>query len=258
MKQIDHMKGMLRLVAAALCVLLLLTACGGTDTLVVGVNNGYKPFGYEEDGKARGFEIELWDAVAHEAGIRYELKPLASGELIRSVKDRKVDAAIAGITVKESRKKMIDFSTPYLHTGQKILVRYDERHIRGVEDLKNKTVAAKIGTTGYEYLSKVKGIKEIQAFPDIDDAFQALLDRKVDAVVYDAPGIDYYTKHEGADKVKAVGGELTKEHYSIALPKGSRYTGRLNNALRAIGENGTYARIYNKWFGESPESTPKS
>lgn len=257
MKRIYPLKNAKTIMVFSLMVLIL-TSCGETETLTVGVNSGYRPFGYVEEGKVKGFEIELWHEIAKEAGIRYKLKPLATGDLIKSVKDRKIDAAIAGITVKDSRKKIADFSTPYLYTGQTLLVRSDEQNINGVKDLKDKVVAAKIGTTGYEYLTKVKGIKEIQAFPTIDEAFQALLQRKVDAVIYDAPGIHHYTKNEGKGKTKAVGGELTKEHYSIAFPKGSRYTGKINNALRAIGENGTFERIYMKWFGEPPQSTPQS
>ena len=80
--------------------------------------------------------------------------------------------AIAGITVKDSRKKIADFSTPYLYTGQTLLVRSDEQNINGVKDLKDKVVAAKIGTTGYEIFDQSKRDQEIQAFPTIDEAFK--------------------------------------------------------------------------------------
>src|SRR5690606_37397290 len=110
-----------------------------------------------------------------EAGFKYELKPMSNGDMLAALNKGELDAAIAGITVKENRKKIIDFSTPYMHTGQLLLVPQKNNDIRGLKELKDKIVAVKMGTTGYEYASKIKGIKEIKAFPDIDDAFHALI-----------------------------------------------------------------------------------
>lgn len=248
----------IRMTVIFVSILALMVSCGNEKKLVVGVNDGYKPFGYEENGEKKGFEVELWEAIAEEAGIQYEMQSMPAGEILKNVRNRKLDAAVAGITIKESRKKKIDFSTPYLHTGQLLAVDIHTRDIQKPEDLKDKIVAVKIGTSGYEYASKIKGIKEIMAFPEIEEAFEALEKGEADAVVYDAPGIRHYVRGKGKGKVKTAGTLLTKEHYAVALPKGSVHTGRINNALKALADNGKFEEIYVKWFGHKPESLPRS
>lgn len=238
-------------------IIALLTSCGLSKTLVIGVNDGYKPFGYQVHGQPAGFEVELWDAIAKEAGISYKLVSLPSSELLKSVREGKIDAAIAAISVKEQRKKSVDFSTAYMNTGQALMVRADDKQIRSINQLNDKTIGTKIGTSGYEYASKIKGIKEIKAYPSIQAAFKALIDQEVDAIIYDEPGLEYYRKTEGKGKVKIADKNLTKEHYAIALKKGSLYTGRVNNALKSLNEKGTFEKIYQKWFDEPPKSLPR-
>lgn len=239
----------------AIFFMTLLTACGGDDELVIGINDGYAPFGFTEGGQKKGFEVELMQKIAEEAGFKVRLKSLAGGDILRQVKDRKLDAGIAGITIKESRKKTVDFSTAYLQTGQQIAVLKNRNDIHSVKDLAKQTVGAKIGTSGYEYVSKIAGVEEIRAFHTIDEVFQALERGDIDALVYDEPGIEHYVKKH--DTVKKIGKRLTSEHYAIALPKGSIYTGRMNNALKTLGENGTFKQLYEKWFGGEPQSLPR-
>ncbi|MBP1153755.1 MULTISPECIES: transporter substrate-binding domain-containing protein [unclassified Paenibacillus] len=244
------------LIFKLLILVILLASCGTKKTLQVGIENNLKPLSYVENEEKKGFEIELWDAIAKEAGFKYELKPMGMGEMVKAVESGKIDAGIAGITLKSNRMKKIDFTTPYYDTGLVLVTAADNQNIQSAKDLEKKVVATRIGTTGYDFLSKQKGIKEVQAYPDISQAYQALMDKKVDAVIFDEPNAKYFVQHSGKGKIKMVGKTLTNEQYAIALTKRSRYTGRISNALRTLSKNGTYERIYMKWFNEKPKSLP--
>ena len=92
-----------------------------------------KPFAYQEDGKWKGFSIDLWDRVAKEAGVDYELRGVKTvGELIDALKTKQADVAIAAISITSEREAVVDFSTPYYESGLGILVNAQGQSATGV------------------------------------------------------------------------------------------------------------------------------
>ncbi|MDJ0533418.1 MAG: transporter substrate-binding domain-containing protein [Xenococcaceae cyanobacterium MO_207.B15] len=120
-------------------------------------------------------------------------------------------------------------------------------NIQGIEDLRGKNVATVMGTTTDKYLKK-ENIDFI-GYKTKEEAYLALQDQEVDAVVYDAPALQYYVAHEGKGKVKVVGKLFELQNYGIALPLNSPYRKEINSALLKLMEDNTYQEISNKWFG---------
>jgi polar amino acid transport system substrate-binding protein len=121
--------------------------------------------------------------------------------------------------------------------------------INGPDDLPGRRVASVQGSTSSEYLRQHN--LDVMEFSKIDEAFHALQQGQADAVVYDAPVLLYYAAHEGKGKVQVVGNIFRKESYGILFPSNSPYRKPVNEALLKIRENGTYDRLYTKWFGGS-------
>jgi polar amino acid transport system substrate-binding protein len=67
-------------------------------------------------------------------------------------------------------------------------------------------------------------------------------------VVFDAPVLQYYASHEGRGKARVVGPLFHKEGYGIVFKNESRWRKPVNNALLTLRENGTYDKLYDKWF----------
>jgi ABC-type amino acid transport substrate-binding protein len=124
--------------------------------------------------------------------------------------------------------------------------------IQNVEDLRDKNVATVTETTADQYLRQ-ENINFI-GYKTKEEAYLALKDREVDAVVYDAPALQYYAAHQGLGKVKVVGKLFELQDYGIALPLNSPYRKEINSALLKLIENGTYQAITNKWFGTDRQS----
>src|SRR4051794_18238133 len=76
-----------------------------------------------------------------------------------------------------------------------------------------------------------------------------LEERTVDAVVSDSPILAYYLSHDGKGKVSLAGAVFRREDYGIAVPNGSLLRRRVDGALLALREDGTYQMIYERWFG---------
>ena len=87
----------------------------------------------------------------------------------------------------------------------------------------------------------------------MEDMFKALLDKKVDALLLNAPALRYYESHDGRGLVEVVGPEFNKGQLGIAFPDGSPWRRRVNNALLTMHEDGTYQRIEDRWFGRETQ-----
>lgn len=118
--------------------------------------------------------------------------------------------------------------------------------INGPDDLKGKRVATTRGSTAANALRDLQA--EVVEVPAIAEAYAALLDKKVEAVVFDSPILLYYAANEGKGKVHMVGSTFRKEDYGIAFPSGSPLRKRVNEVLLELREDGSYQKIYDKWF----------
>ena len=122
--------------------------------------------------------------------------------------------------------------------------------IEGPGDLPAKQVATVAGSTAVDYLRGQNA--QVQEFATPDQLFKALLDKKVDAVVTAAPLLLYYAAHEGKGRVKTVGPEFNTAPAGIMVQLDSPLRRKINFALIALRDNGTYQQIYDKWFGVAP------
>jgi len=120
--------------------------------------------------------------------------------------------------------------------------------INGPRDLVGKPVGTTRGSTAAVYLNEAKA--QVLEFEKVDDLYNALLNREIDAVVFDAPVLHYYETHDGRGLAKIVGAVFHKEDYGIVFPTGSPFRKHVNEALLALRENDTYQRIYEEWFGK--------
>ena len=120
--------------------------------------------------------------------------------------------------------------------------------INGPEDLPGKRVGTITGSTSLDYLQQHQ-IRVSGEFTTSEEAFKALRSAEVDAVVYDAPVLQYYASHDGSKVVQVVGPIFRRESYGIVFPSNSPYRKLINGVLLKIKEDGTYDRIYAKWFG---------
>ena len=74
-------------------------------------------------------------------------------------------------------------------------------------------------------------------------------DKKVEAVVLPAPIALYYAAHAGRGRVKTVSPNLILHQPLSWCRWQSPLRRKINLALIALRENGTYQRIDDKWFG---------
>ncbi|WP_447894748.1 transporter substrate-binding domain-containing protein [Vreelandella sp. GE22] len=245
-------------IAAALTLSLgSASALAQTPSVNVATDPSFVPFEMmdSETGEMIGFDIDIINEVASRAGFEVNLTTMEFSGIIPAVQTGSQEIAIAGTTITEERAQVVDFSDPYYDSGLQIIVRADNDDVEDLQDLEGLSIATKIGSTSYNYLQEELGDDaEITPYPGTADMYMALLGRNVDAVLYDAPNVAYFSQTRGEGRTKVVGPLYEGQQYGIVFHKGSEWLEPTNEALAAMREDGTYDEIYSKWFGEAPSA----
>jgi lysine-arginine-ornithine-binding protein len=220
--------------------------------LRVGTDATYPPFETVEGDEYSGFDIDLVKAVAREMNVRARFINSGFDGIFPALQNGTFDAVISSVTITDERKASMLFSDPYYDSGQLIAVREEAQGIATPDDLKGKTVGVQINTTAQYDLEKRAGVT-VNKYNTIDLALLDLQNKRIDAVVSDAPVLKYmiFKSFRG---LKTVGRRFTDEKFGIAVAQGNEDLVReINAALKKIRESGEYDQIHEKWFGEAAE-----
>ena len=268
----------LRQAALGVGTLMLVAACGGTDpadtatdsadapedaaaetggSILVATEPAFPPFEFQaDDGSFTGFDIDLMNAIGEAAGVTVEYESLPFDGIIPALQSGTVDAAISAMTITAEREEVVDFSRPYFKAGLAIAVAEDNNEIASLDDLEDKAIAVQIGTTGAETANGIEGAT-VSTFDSAPLALQELANGNADAVINDAPVTLDAINSGNIAGLKVVGELVTEEFYGIATPDGSDTVALINEGLATIIEDGTYAEIYQTWFGAEPPELPE-
>lgn len=119
--------------------------------------------------------------------------------------------------------------------------------VNSPNDLYGKTTGTISGSTSAAFLQDRD--VDYAGYEDLSALIEAFETGQLDAVVFDAPVLAYYATHDGRSKAQMIGAPFRREAYGFALPSGSPLLEPINRALLTLRENGTYDRLYRKYFG---------
>lgn len=238
--------------------LLILAAAAGLgagpafaqEALKVGAYPTNPPFEYKNaDGNFEGFEVDIVTEAAGRAGLTPEIADYGFQALFSGIASGRIEVAISSITITPERLKSLSFTQPYYDADMGIAAKADG-DVKGVADLKNKTVGVLSGSTGETWSKQHQaesGITDIKGYNTQQEMLLDLNNGRVDAVVSDVPGMEYsFTKMTGLAVKERI---KTGEQYGLLLAKDSPKLEALNAALTAMKKDGTLAGLHKKWFG---------
>ncbi|MDO4522282.1 MAG: basic amino acid ABC transporter substrate-binding protein [Eubacteriales bacterium] len=219
-------------------------------TLVMATNAEFPPYEYHEGDEIVGIDAEVAALVAEELGLELKIEDMSFDSVLAAVQSGKADIAMAGITVTEDRKQVVNFSDTYMKATQMIIVAEDSE-IAGPDDLVGKTIGVQLGTTGDIYVEDVEDAT-VERFSKGFEAVQALIQGKVDAVVIDGePAKVFVQENEG---IKLLDDPFTEEEYAIAIAKDNEeLLTQVNDALADLKESGKFDEIVDKYIGDNAD-----
>ena len=219
----------------------------------IGGDESFPPYEYlvESEGSQvyRGFNVDIMKAIALETGIEIEFRPMTWAKALTALDEGELDI-IQGMKYDGNRAGKYDFSHEYLISSLAVFVRRDS-YISGLDDIKGQRIAVQEGDIAHQQLKNNPDYKLVPV-PDQPDAFELLLDHEVAAVVCNKLAGHYILQRtDNVRQVKTVGADIDPARYGAAVRKGDkRLLEILNRGIEGIKRNGTYDKIYAKWFGE--------
>lgn len=229
---------------------------GDPQVLVVTTEPAFPPFVYlTSTNQLAGFDVDLINEIARRLNLQVDYAYIPFDGLFATLEAETADAAVDAITITPQRDALIDFSRPYFQSGLAVAVRRDDTTIQALQDLTGKKIAVKLGTTGADLAAQVPNAQLVT----FDSAEKALIDLdkgNVDAVIKDEPTTLGMIEMAGLQNIRLLPGLLTEEYYGIGLPPNSPNKPHMDAALNAIIADGTYDRLYRKWFRRPPPDLP--
>jgi polar amino acid transport system substrate-binding protein len=213
---------------------------------------GYMPFEMKaKNGNYMGFDIDIARMLAKSMGVKHTPVNTAWDGIIPALLTDKCDILIGGMTITSQRNLKVNFSDPYIVVGQSLLIKPSlEGKIKSYKDLNDPkyTVAAKLGTTGEISTRKLIPKATLQLFESEAEGALEVANGNADALVYDFPSNAIFSS-QNKGRVVHIDEAFTYEPLGWAIRKGDPdFLNYLNTFLRQIKGDGSYDRIYNKWF----------
>jgi polar amino acid transport system substrate-binding protein len=227
-----------------------------TGTLTAGTRNSSIPFGYiNEDKEWVGFSVDLIKQIQQRLDrklgkkIRLELKAVTPQTRIPMVVNRTIDIECGNTTYTRSRDETVDFSINFFYAGSQLLVSKTS-FITSLAGAAGRRVGATKGTTNAEIIKEKQPRATLILFQSHEEGFQALQQKKIDAYATDGVLLaGLVSKSPNPDDFEIVD-FFSKEPYSCILPEDdSKWQDFVNHTLMELIENGTYFKLYDKWFG---------
>lgn len=230
----------------------------GREVVIV-TENAYPPLQFVDpaSGEAIGWEYDAMQELARRLNFTPVIENASWDAMIPAVSEGQYDIGMTGITIREERRAMVDFSEPYMRSEMFMLVRADEDRFDNAEQfaaLEDGLIGAQAGTTPfytavYEVLDGNEQNPRIQLFETFGASVQALRSGDVDLVLTDGTAGNGYVK-ANPDTFKLVGQALGSEDFGFIFPKGSDLVEAINAGIASMREDGTLDSLDTTWFLE--------
>ena len=256
------MKKYIALFLASLLMLGLLAGCGSTagdnelglvdaGKLVMSTNAAFPPYEMTTDaGGFEGIDVEIAGAIAEKLGLELVIDDMDFDSALLAVQQGKSDIVMAGVSVTDERKLVMEFTESYA-TGIQVVIVKEGSDVT-MDNLGEKMIGCQRGTTGYIYASDSPenggyGEDHVTAFDNGASAVKALVNGQVDCVIIDsAPAAEYVKANPGLTLLE---GNWVEEDYAIGMNKGNTALKEaVDNALAELTADGTVQSIIDKYI----------
>ncbi len=228
----------------------------GREITVV-TENAYPPLQFVDPktGAAVGWEYDAMAEIAKRLNLDVSYENISWDAMIPAVSEGQFDIGMTGITIREDRAEVVDFSDPYMRSEMVMLVRGDETRFSDAASFaadSDLLMAAQPGTTPfyvgvYDVLDGDEATPRIKLFETFGAGVQALRTGDVDLVLTDGTaGEGYVAASDGG--LKIVGEKLGTEDFGFIFSKGSDLVAPVNAAIAEMKADGTIDALNKKWF----------
>ena len=230
-------------------------AQGGKGPIRTAVDATFAPHAMPKlGGGLEGFNIDLGNEIAKRLGRPIEIEGTQFSGLVPGLNAGKYDFILAPTTLTEERSKSMLFTEGYLDTDYMFVQKKAAKPITGLEDTKGMTISVNKGSA-YESWAKANGAKngfQYDVYDTNADAVQAVISGRADANLAGNTVSQWAAKQN--NQVKTSYRIKTGLVWAIPFRKDDvAARNEVSMAIKCMKQDGTLAKLHEKWFGEKPE-----
>lgn len=228
--------------------------------LIVGIDQSINRLSFRDpvSGELSGFEVALSREIAADIfgnPDAVEFRFIPSTDRTAALERREVDLVAQTLSITTGRQQEIQFSAPYLSSSTRLLVQRDSG-ISSFEDLPGRRVCAVGASTPLETVRRVAPDSDILKVATWSDCLMAVQQRQADAIIADDAILLGIADQDPFTVIPdAVTGE---ENYGLGIRRStpsddaSGLVRQVNSTLERIHSDGTWDRLYDDWFANTP------
>ena len=242
--------------AATLTAVLAMSAgtMASAADMKVGANVGNVPWEFQDEkGEIVGFEIDVAKEVGKRLNMNVSFVNIPFNGLFAAVQSGQIDAAVSSITI--TKKRLSRYPSPSLITIATNRWRCEPtRASRTWTAWRARWPRVDTGSTGDMWSTQNQQkykFSDIRRYEGLAPAMLDLAAGRIDGYVSDIPAVQYYIKDKPIYQV--VERIPTGEQYSMMFAKNSPLAEKVNAEITKMKQDGTLAKIHEKWFGAKAE-----
>ncbi|WP_353094838.1 transporter substrate-binding domain-containing protein [Tissierella praeacuta] len=220
--------------------------------VIVASSGTYYPFGFMEEGKPKGFEIDIWDEIGKRTGLTVERKFAAYSGLFGMLDKGEIDTIANQVSKTPEREEKYIFSAPYAYSLPKIVVKKgNPENIHTLDDLIGKKVIVATGAREGDVINELYPNGEITVVPYEGEELLDVENGKMPAAITTESATAVAIKDQNRD-VEIVGPPIYIEENAYVFAKterGEYLQKKVDAAVKEMREDGTLKRLSEKWFG---------
>jgi polar amino acid transport system substrate-binding protein len=222
--------------------------------LVVAIDIGYAPFAMKSPaGGTEGFNVDIAREMARRLKRPHlEIVDTRFNVILAGLYSKRYEMIMAPIFITEQRAKEMLFTEPYLDSGTGFVYRKSDK-IKTVEDLRGKRMTVSTGTVQDRWLTENadKFKFTIQRYNENADGVQAVLANRADVNAAAVQVAKYAASRQPRLESKLALADGNRFGFALRKESGA-FRAEVDRQIECMKQDGTLARIYEKWFGEAP------
>lgn len=213
------------------------------------------PFTFRDNNRElTGFNVDMWNAMNIPYAFSYRHPDFPTA--LAALEGGYCNMVLTNISITPERMQRFILSEPYLRSTLAVMVRGPEANINSTADLADKTIAVLKGSISESAAMGILKNGELLALNSETELYTALLNHDADAVIDDLPIIQHFATGEGRGFVRILNISVSPQLYAYGFSHGMEHVrDSVNAAIIRLQNDGTVAKLYEKWFGASLAAT---
>ena len=240
-----------KILLAAAATLAFGSSAMAAEKIKIGTEGAYPPFNLiDASGQVVGFDLDIAYALCAQMKDECEVVTSDWDGIIPALNAKKFDFIVASMSITEERKQAVDFTNPYYTNKLQFIAPKTSDLKTDKASLKGKVIGAQRATIAGTWLEDNLGdVVEIKLYDTQENAYLDLTSGRVDGVLADKFVNWEWLKSDAGQGFEFKGEPVfDNDQIAIAVRKGDPLREKLNTALKAIVDDGTYKKINDKYF----------